>query len=293
MTGGGGDAWLAGALATALYDRVAVEVGAPEGPGWTSLAHAGAGPAFLTELAGAMARASGDADPEAAVRSAFAWVTWVTAGGPTRLAHQAGRLVMIEPSRMWLHAGLVGGHPAIDRIAFAAPEVTVLAGDELAGGARVRVAGSREELYRLHAEQLARALGPVLEQAFTRVTGSRRSLWSVITGDTAGSCFHLATDADDPHSGRREAEAFIAAAAETPLAMRLRFVEFTHGGRAHVSMRTPACCLAYRTPHVGEDGPHPSSAGPWQHYCSTCPVVPEEETVRRAVWWLEHADGTS
>ncbi len=54
-------------------------------------------------------------------------------------------------------------------------------------------------------------------------------------------------------------------------------------------MGRPTCCLYYREPVDPDEVMPEHLRGPWERYCTTCPLLPVEETERRLLHTLEQA----
>jgi hypothetical protein len=154
--------------------------------------------------------------------------------------------------------------------------------------AEVVGAGDRavEAAYRLLVEQAVTVLGPLVELIRSQVSIGRRGLWAHVVDTFNG----VGPRYTDPAPDRLCAELGLMerARAGTPLAQRAVVVDIDRPDGCRRVVRTSACCLAYLAPHHPGDRSLPWSEGPWADYCMRCPLIPLEETVRRADHWLDH-----
>jgi hypothetical protein len=54
-----------------------------------------------------------------------------------------------------------------------------------------------------------------------------------------------------------------------------------------------SCCLYYQEPVKADDAMPTWLQGPWERYCTTCPLIPADETIRRLVWRQDHLGQSS
>lgn len=146
-----------------------------------------------------------------------------------------------------------------------------------------------EAAYRHLVEQAVAALEPLVELVRGRVSVGRRGLWAHVVDTFNG----VGPDYGDPDPERLTAELAVMerARARTPLAQRAVLVDVDRPDGLRRVVRTSACCLAYLVPHERDEAdPRPWDCGPWADYCMRCPLIPVEETVLRANYWLDVED---
>jgi hypothetical protein len=151
------------------------------------------------------------------------------------------------------------------------------------------------DAYRHLALDAVETLTPLVEAVRAKVSEGRRGLWAQVVN----TFFEIGPgyDTADPLPARAELDLLLRAVEGTPLAHRPVVVDIPRSDGDRQMVRTTACCLAYQSPHThatddGEPEPvRPWDDGPWAHYCMSCPLIPIEETVARAQYWIEHEDG--
>ncbi|MFN3216848.1 MAG: hypothetical protein ACE367_10165 [Acidimicrobiales bacterium] len=149
--------------------------------------------------------------------------------------------------------------------------------------------GDVEAAYRHLVGQAVVALEPLVELVRTQVSLGRRGLWAHVVGTFNG----VGPDYVDPDPDRLSAELVIMerARAGSPLAQRAVLLDLDRPDGRRRLVRTSACCLAYLAPYEpDEDDPRPWANGPWISYCTRCPLIPEEETIARAHYWLDEKE---
>ncbi len=127
--------------------------------------------------------------------------------------------------------------------------------------------------YRTLALAASETLAPLVRAVRDRTRISTRGLWRYVLEEFASVGPEPATT--DPRPALAECACVEAGARGTPLGQRLRFVEFDHDGTRRQFVRRAACCFAHKwppEPGEPEDG--------WERYCSTCPLIPVDESVR-------------
>lgn len=171
----------------------------------------------------------------------------------------------------------------------------MLPDDPAAGQPGTETAGSVTALHTRFAASYADLLAPVVEAVAAVTRRSRRALWSEAADRFAGAALVAArtlaaedarhatgagagTDPSRPAPLRPELRAevdAVLAVAPTPLRHPVRWIDVTARCGRVTWKRRGTCCLTYQTPKwTGE-------------YCTTCPLIPEEETVRRVAAYLD------
>jgi hypothetical protein len=141
------------------------------------------------------------------------------------------------------------------------------------------------DAYRRVVDDTVGLLGPLVEAIRERVAIGRRGLWGHVVNvfDAVGPRY---TDVD-PGPATAELALVERARAGTPLAQRTVLVDIDRSDGCRRTVRTSACCLAYRTSLPPDVRPRPWHSGPWARYCMACPLIPFDETVARANYWLD------
>jgi hypothetical protein len=214
---------------------------------------------------------------------------WVVPDLVARLLVRSGRLVRVRPDRIRLGLRLAGREPGVDALHLEDPELVVTPDDPLAGTSGVEIRDPDDLLALMVADVVAFA-APFVDAVRSRVKIGRRGLWGNVVDALA---FPLAERLPaDPSAlaGRARVDRLMAACAGTPLDQRLVWLDFEHDGEPQTALQTTSCCLAYKWPVRPGDGPRRDSCDPqWDRYCASCPLIPADERVHRARYWLDHA----
>ncbi|MGY0235498.1 hypothetical protein [Longispora urticae] len=173
----------------------------------------------------------------------------------------------------------------------------VLPGDPAFGHPGTEAVGTLPELHARLGASYADLLTPVVEGISALTRRSRRALWMEAADRFAGAAL-VASRAEaarrargtapgapgapdlgpDPADLRSEVDAVLAVAPPV-LRLSVSWIDVTAGCGRVTWKRRGTCCLTYQTPRwTGE-------------YCTTCPLIPEEETVRRVAEYLDGLDG--
>jgi hypothetical protein len=134
-------------------------------------------------------------------------------------------------------------------------------------------------------------LTPLVRATRQRVPVGTRGLW----GRVADVFTALGPSYEREDVARRDADllAFLHAARGTVLELPIELVDIARPDGDRKMVRTIACCFAYKSDPDAEsdadDSPtRPWNDGPWARYCMSCPLIPVEETIARANYWLDH-----
>jgi hypothetical protein len=250
--------------AAALAGRPEVVVGGGTGPGWLPWPDL-ARPGRARELVERTAAWCGGA-PTVTARTAA--VTLLAGDLASALAGPLAAALVGQERALLLDARRVAVRLGPDGVAALAlpPALGVLPGDPLAGHDGVRLLPDVTALRRVAADGYVTLLGPVLDAVRTFARRGPRGLWAE-AGDRLTAAVFLAARAQGV--GAPEEIARLLAAAPPLLRHPVGWVDVpVPGGHVPWKRRT-VCCLAYQTPRW---------AG---QYCTTCPLVPAAETVRR------------
>lgn len=269
---------------------VYAQAGPPEGE-WhvrdAVLAHA-------DELVRATADANPGVDPCLVWRLLPSRVAWPLASTAVGLLETTGRLLRIDPAAVRLRVTIDGDGAGIDGLWIADAALLVPADDALAArpGPRVRVA-DRDERTATLAADLAAFMEPAVALAREGARVGAPALWASVADCLVGGLAAPRPEDAGQHDQRARVAALMDGCAGTPLARRVRWTGYTHGGAEHATMRHCACCLAYRWPGESSDPPRPDVLDPrWDRYCDACPLLPDAEVAHRARYRLD-ATGSS
>jgi hypothetical protein len=163
----------------------------------------------------------------------------------------------------------------------------VLADDPAGDADGAVVVDSAEKAYRRLVTWAWETLDPILEGIRSRVRVGRVGMWGA-----AVDCFAEAgPQIDDPDPSRRLAELdfFARAAVGTPLDQPVPVIQVARNASQRLQTGRSTCCLFYKEPNDGTPMPD-WLAGPWERYCTVCPLIPPEETTRRLLRRLEEIE---
>jgi hypothetical protein len=216
---------------------------------------------------------------------------WPVADVATQVLRRSGRLLRLRASTLRFGLRLDDDEPGIRRLHITVPELVVQPSDELAGTPGIEVR-SFDEMLHLLVSDLVELAAPVVDVVRRRSSIGRRGLWGGIL-DLLVSAF-ADRDADDagPDDQHRRVDHVLRATRGTPLDQRVSWVDFTHGdGQKHTMLLTTSCCLAYKWPDAPDHEPRRDGCDrAWDRYCFSCPLIPAEESIHRARYWLDHPD---
>lgn len=265
---------------------IRVEIGRPSGPSWVSLARiSDPGEGIVDVL---LSRAWEDPRRPAmlAAREAFAGYVWQVVLPQVITLSRQRRLPVLSPEDV--RVDIDAGDPA--RVVWDTGEILVLADDPLVGEPGVRTVDSVDLLFRHLVDWTVAGIDPLVTAIKERVTIGRPLLWGAVV-----DCFTwLGPDvtSPDPAPAVDDLDRFEIAARHTPLSMRIPLIEVGSPTGPRLQVGRPKCCLYYKEPVDPEDEIPVHLKGPWERYCTACPLVPEEETIRRLVHQLEESEET-
>jgi ferric iron reductase protein FhuF len=264
---------------------------------WTTIARLVDGAAAgLNVLADALRRARPEVSAELIWSGLHGWVSWPVTELVARYLATTGRLIRLAPSDVALGLRLDGPEPGVRSLWVRSLRVAVAADDEWAGDRRsadqrIEVVDDGDRLAALMATDVVELMTPVVEAIRARVSVGRRGLWA---GPLDGLVWPFAERRPDDEScadAQRRVGRVLAAFVGTPLAQRVDWLEFDHAGRRHARLVTTACCLAYKWPTEPDRGPRRDGLDlQWDRYCASCPLLPRDEMVHRARYWLDHSE---
>jgi len=244
------------------------EVDQPSGPGWVPYRTVSTADG-LADVIGSVQRLAPDTPPTVAAALFASSVAAGFAAPLTGALLRDLRVATPDPDRTWIHPAYTG----VDAVATDRVTLTVLPDDPLTGQPGVVTVANANELRRAALSGYRALLEPLVERVAADTRRGRRALWAD-AGDRLATYLLLAgRELGDQRAGRREAEALLAVA-EPPIRHRVGWLEFEHRGAPVIWKRRSVCCLVYQAPA-------------WRgQYCATCPLIPEQETVRRTRKWL-------
>jgi hypothetical protein len=262
---------------------------------WTTLARLlavdgdGRPGAGLAAIVAATCRTRPDLDAELVWSTVHTGTLWGLAEVNARLFATSERIVRFDPADLRVKVVLTGDEPGVRGVHFPSLRLAVGPDDPLAGDPTVGV-GPPDDLLAGAVRAFADLAEPFVEAVRGRVSVGRRGLWGNLVDCFAFPLGNRRPGDRSPVDQHDRTARFERAAMGTPLGQRLAWIDFEHRGEPHTTLVTTTCCLAYKWPddgHVRQDGCDPR----WNRYCMSCPLIPSEETVHRARYWLDHPDG--
>jgi hypothetical protein len=257
-------------------------VGRPSGPDWytaADLAHDGG---IIDELL-----SDALADPrrprQVAARSLFSVLAMRLVIPQVHTLRRLGRLPWLSADQVYLRGG--SGWPA--EIAWDTSTVLVLADDPAAGHESSIVVDAAGDAYRHLVTWAWETLDPVLEVVRSRVRVGRAGMWGAVV-----DCFaEVGPEIEDPDPEGRLAELdlFASAAKGTPMEQPVPVIPVAWGSSERLQTARSTCCLFYKEPDDGTPMPE-YLAGPWERYCTACPLIPPEEANRRLLRRLQQIE---
>ncbi len=191
------------------------------------------------------------------------------------------RIPILDPASLGIDLG--SDYPLV--AVWDTARVAVVDGDPLAGEDDVEVAATVEDLHVRLVDWAIDTLDPVIEAVKTHVRVGRKALWGAVV-----DCFSwLGPDVEDvdPSKPMVELARFRRASGNTPLGMRVPVIEVDAPVGQRLQVGRSTCCFFYQEPVESDEVMPEHLRGPWERYCTTCPLMPEDETVRRLLHRLE------
>lgn len=131
--------------------------------------------------------------------------------------------------------------------------------------------GQTEDLRRYLRQTLVGQATPIVDALHAWSRFSVRAIWGMITSSWGSQFVQVMQHLDVSHAGWTEAEHFFDGDGEMQQ-MRPHFYDVSHQGRTRVFHRRSACCRYYLMPEG--------------NYCASCPLIPQEESIRRNKEWM-------
>jgi hypothetical protein len=154
----------------------------------------------------------------------------------------------------------------------------VLPGDPAVGHPDVVVVPHPRVLEAELTAGLHRLFAPLVETVSRLGRRGRHALWQAV-GDRVAVGFLLAgKHLGEPARARAEADRTLARAAK-PLNLTVDWLEIEHRGRPELFKRKSVCCLYYKSAEYRDE------------YCTTCPLLPRDESLGRLRAYLDERDG--
>lgn len=241
-----------------------VRLGTPDGPGWHRY------PDLLTDIAvGGLLDALDDRLGGGRALAAQTLVGRVAGPLSTVLAAAVfteRRLPAVEPDGLVLR-GLDGGdEPA--GLALAGTAMSVLPGDPAAGHPDVSVLPDLAALQLALTTGLHHLFEPLVDTVSRCGRRGRRALWQAVADRIAIGHLLAGKHGGEEDRARRETDATLAGGPR-PLTLTVDWLDLEHLGTRALFKRKSVCCLYYKSVEYRDE------------YCTTCPLLPREESVHR------------
>jgi hypothetical protein len=254
----------------ALDEYLALELGAGEGDDWIPAAELGAAlPACLRRLG--EEQGTDDRRIQAAL---FFWsYVWKVAAPAIACYLTERRVPDVAPGNVALRIDASGG---VGALALCSARFAELDDGPPSASDAVRLADDAELLAWLRERveaHLALTAGAV--RACSPL--GRRAPWALAADGCATAFLHVGKKLGREEDSCLEADAFLAPGSGSRLRSRASFFTLEHAGRRETFLRRASCCLYYKVP-TGE-------------YCTMCPLLQEQERVRRVRVELEGCGG--
>jgi hypothetical protein len=201
------------------------------------------------------------------------------------------RAVVLDPATLALRLRLDSDEPGVWGVWFRQPRLRVLPDDPIVGAVGVAVVADEDELVRGVVTDVVALMEPLVDIVRPRVSIGRRGLWGTVLDLLVSPLGHQQPD-EDPTVPHARVERLLAQAVRTPLEQQVQWINFDHDDRPQTHIRTTSCCMAYKWPVRPDDEPRVDSCDKqWDRYCASCPLIPIDESIHRARYWLDHPDG--
>jgi ferric iron reductase protein FhuF len=256
-----------------LNDYLNVQLGTPEGDDWFTPA------AFLEDetvlellwtRTSAEAKTADRAYLKQSVFGSYIWLLTVSGIGTYLLAR---RIPDLSAENVVLHVDDKGW---IDELALLTPRFACLPDDPAAEDPHATVVPDGDALRRFYLQGLLTGhLEAFMETMKSRYKYGLRAMQETMADRIAGSLIWLLKDLERKAEIRAEVEAFLAL---LPFSSKSGVLEVPFEGRCEPFLKRASCCMSYRLPQYG--------------YCTSCPLQPEEERIKRFQAYLaESAHG--
>jgi len=233
--------------------------------------------ALIGELIDSAHAADPRRSPQLVARGVFSEIVMCLLAPQVLTLSRQRRLPILEGGAVMLRIG--ASEPA--EVAWITDRVWALETDQLAGEPDVTAVDSVDRLYEVLVAWAVATLEPILESIKSRVRVGRVGMWGVVVDHfiQIGPQYEEARQDDSI----LELARFVEAATGTRLGQRIPVLEIPHPDGDRLQVGRASCCLYYQEPaDPGEETPA-WLEGQWARYCTTCPLLPAEETVRRLV----------
>ena len=265
----------------AIYDALRafrpkwhVEIGNPSGTGWI------AGTDFLITTAGSFhellsrigerARTTDRKTIAAAFALRYGWSAGV-AIAPSLTHHCVPNIALDNISLKFTESTL------FERVALHRPEGAMLQQEGVTQHPSVQLLSSHTDVLARLRESLVQQASPIVEALYRWSSFSLKGTWGMITSSWGAQFIHIVGEIATQESGLPVVRQFFVG---TDIVAQTQpyFYPVTHQHVTHVYHRRATCCRYYLLPQGG--------------YCASCPLIPQEESVRRNIEWMKTLVGS-
>lgn len=246
-----------------------VEIGNPRGTGWI------AGTDFLTATTGRFhellsrigekARTADRKTIAAAFALRYGWSSGV-AIAPYLTHHCVPNIALDNLSLKFTDRTF------FERVALHRPEGVILQRGGITPHPGVHVLPSDVDLLAWLRESLVRQASPIVEALHCWSGFSRKGIWGMVTSSWGAQFIHILGEIAPQESGLSTVRQFFAGN-DVVAHTQPYFYSVTSKQVTQVYHRRATCCRYYLLPHGG--------------YCASCPLIPQEEGVRRNIEWMK------
>jgi ferric iron reductase protein FhuF len=162
---------------------------------------------------------------------------------------------------------------AFERMALHRPEGVVLERDGWTAPTGIHVLPDQQALLAQLRTGLIQQAQPIVEALYDWSHFSERAIWGMITSSWSSQCMSVCQVLSEQRHGLPYARQLLQGS-DIVAQMQPRFYPVTHRGVTHVYHRRASCCRYYKLP-CGD-------------LCASCPLVGDEERLRRNREYMAH-----
>lgn len=247
-----------------------VEMGVPDGPGWirgTALCTASAGPfqALLAQIGDRL-----QTTDRRTIAASFALRHGWSAGVAMApyLTHQCVPTLALENVSFKFHANTL-----FERVALHRPTGVMLGPHEPEAHPLIQWLPDQSALLAYLRTSLIHQAEPIVATLAAWSRFAVKGLWGMITSSWAAQFVQICTELSEQQRGADHARALLAGD-DVVAQMQPRFYPVTYRHVTHIYHTRATCCRYYLLPHA--------------EYCANCPLLSQEERVRRNQTWMHN-----
>ena len=251
-----------------------VEMGTPHGTGWiagTDFLSATTGPFHeLLSRIGERARTSDRKTIAAAFALRYGWSAGVAIA--PYLTHQCVPNIALDNVSLKFTESTL-----FERVSLHRPEGVMLQQEGATSHPSVQLLSSQTDLLACLRERLVQQAAPIVEALYRWSSFSPKGMWGMITSSWGAQFIHIMGEIATQERGLPLVQQLFAG---TDIVAQTQpcFYPVTYQHVMHVYHRRATCCRYYLLPQGG--------------YCASCPLIPQEESVRRNIEWMKTLVGS-